>query len=292
MLYYAQNDYNNARGAFENALFKLRDYKSEDDKNYDEQESDFVVALLMLGRTWTMLGRTDEASRYFDRAVALRPNVGPLAGQLAEKSNNVLLYVEYGFGPRKVEDGMDGNALAFYPHPRQAGSIPMPRVTVNGREVSTRSINEPLYDTLVMALDRRWQKIDTIRKTKSYLGTGLLVGGAGATIYGADQRDQGMALAGVGMMVAGALLKASSSADTRTWEMSPRTSFLIPLRLPPGEHDISIAFPTGVYQTWRGMEVRNDKETTYLFRMLRDTSGEYDFRPVDARTVSVADERR
>jgi tetratricopeptide (TPR) repeat protein len=294
MLYYAQNDYNNARGAFENALFKLRDYKSADDKNYDEQESDFVIALLMLGRTWTMLGRTDEATRYFDRAVSLRPNVGPLAGQLADTANNVLLYVEYGFGPRKIDEGMDGNALGFYPHPSQAGSIPLPRVSVDGREISTQSINEPLYDTLVMARDRRWQKIDTIRKTKSYLGTGLMAGGAGATIYGADRRDQGMAIAGVGMMVAGALLKASSQADIRTWEMSPRTSFIIPMQISPGDHDIAVTFPTGVYQTWRGMEIANDKETTYLFRMMRDTSREYDFRPkADApQSVSAADERR
>ncbi len=287
MLYYAEGDYSNARGAFENALFKLRDYKSADAKNYDEQESNFAVALLMLGRCWTQLGRTDEATRYFDRAVALRPQVGSLAGELADRSNNVLLYVEYGFGPRKVEEGMDGNALGFYPHPSQAGDIPIPRVLVDGRDMSSQSLNEPLYDTLAMAMDRRWQKIDTIRKTKSYLGTGLMVAGAGATIYGADRRDEGAAMVGVGMMVAGALLKASSQADIRTWEMAPRTSFIIPLKVPPGEHDITVTFPTGVYQTWRGMRIEPDRETTYLFRMMPSTSREYDFRPTPIAPVQV-----
>lgn len=299
MLYYAENDYNNARGAFENALFKLRDYKSGDAKNYDEQESDFAIALLMLGRTWTHLGRPDEASRYFERAIALRPGLEPLARQLGDLSYNALLYVEYGFGPRKVETGMDGSSLGFYPHPSQAGSIPMPEVSVDGATQSLPA-SEPLFDALSMALDRRWQKIDTIRKTKSYLGTALIVGGAGATIYGADRDDDGTLIAGVGMMVAGALLKASSQADIRTWEMSPRTAFIIPLRVSPGTHDINVRFASGVYQSWRAMPIAADRETTYLFRMMPSTSREYDFAPaaepsapaVETQTVSAADERK
>ncbi len=286
MIYYAQNDYGNARGAFENALFKLRDYKSADARNYDEQESDFVIALLLLGRTWTQLGRTDEAARYFDRAVELRPGVSALARELGNRSNNVLLYVEYGFGPRKVETGMDGNALDFYPHPGQAGSIPLPNISIDGQSAPT-PIQEPLFDTLSMALDRRWQKIDTIRKTKSYLGTGLMVAGAGATIYGADRRDEGAAIAGIGMMVAGALLKASSEADIRTWEMSPRTAFIIPLHVPPGTHDISVSFQSGVYQTWRGITIAPDRETSFLFRMMPVTSREYDFTRPTAQSVSA-----
>lgn len=287
MLYYAQNDYNNARGAFENALFKLRDYTDADAKHYDEQESDFVIALLMLGRTWTQLGRSDEAARYFDRAVALRPGVEALVHSLADLSNNVLLYVEYGFGPRKVEMGMDGATLGFYPHPSQVGSIPMPIVYVDGRQASSAPLREPLFDTLAMALDRRWQKIDTIRQTKSYLGTGLMVGGAGATIYGADRGDQGMAMAGIGMLAAGALLKASSSADIRTWEMSPRTAFLIPLRIEPGRHDVSVSFASGIYQSWRGMPIAANAESTFLFRMMPSTSREYEFEPSGPQTVSV-----
>ena len=45
--------------------------------------------------------------------------------------------------------------------------------------------------------------------------------------------DEGVALAGLGALAIGALLKASSSADTRVWEMTPRTAFVIPLRLAP-----------------------------------------------------------
>jgi tetratricopeptide (TPR) repeat protein len=283
MVYYARRDYDNARGAFENALFKLRDYADPKNEQYVEYESNFAVALLMLGRCWTQLNNLAEARRYFDQASQLRPETARLAAQLADRSNNVLLYVEFGFGPRKIDRGMDGNALDFWPKPQQAGAIPSPRVTVNGTPVSLDGADVPLFDSTAMALDRRWQTLDTVRKTKSYLGTGLLVAGAGATIYGADRRDQGTALVGLGLMAAGALLKASSAADLRVWEMAPRTAFVIPLNLPPGKHDVTIAFSDRLYQTWRGVDVPErdllNHDTTYLFRMLRWTSGEHTWPP-------------
>lgn len=274
MIYYQQRDYNNARGAFENALFKLRDYADpKKPEQYDEKESDFAVALLMLGRTWMQLHNPDESRRYFDRAVQARPELGELAKALADPANNVLLYVEFGFGPRKVETGMDGNALDFFPKPGQVGAVPPMNVSIDGRPREVSALDRPLFDALVMALDRRWQKLDTIRKTKSYLGTGLMVAGAGATIYGADRQDGGTAAVGIGMMAVGALLKASSAADTRSWEMTPRSVFVVPLKIEPGKHDITVAFPGGMTQTWRGLEVPSDREATFYYRMLRWTSG-------------------
>ena len=38
----------------------------------------------------------------------------------------------------------------------------------------------------------------------------------------------------------GALVSASSQADTRSWEMLPRTVYIIPVALPPGPHDIVV----------------------------------------------------
>ena len=301
MIYYSRGDYDNARGAFENALFKLRDYRNPKDKssNYDEQESDFAVALLMLGRTWLQLGRDDQAQPYFSRAAQMRPNLAGLANQLADRSNNVLLYVEFGFGPRKVEDGMDGAALSFVPKPFQAGAIPSPRVIVDGRNVQLDDVDRPLFDTLLMATDRRWQKIDTIRQTKSLIGTGLLVAGAGTAIYGADRRDEGIVAAGLGAAAVGALLKASSHVDTRVWEMTPRTAFVLPLKLSPGTHDVTIAFASGIHQTWRGLVVptqgtpdengNSNGEATYLFRMLRWTSGEYTWPAGERSTLATVE---
>jgi len=67
-----------------------------------------------------------------------------------------------------------------------------------------------------------------------------MAGGAGAAEYGRRKRDRGMEWAGIGAMVAGAALAASSQADTRYWEMLPRTVYIIPAALPPGPHTISV----------------------------------------------------
>ena len=42
LVYYMRHEYDNARGAFENALFKLRDFSGDDDKKGREVESDFA----------------------------------------------------------------------------------------------------------------------------------------------------------------------------------------------------------------------------------------------------------
>jgi len=56
----------------------------------------------------------------------------------------------------------------------------------------------------------------------------------------------------------------------------PRTTFVIPLRLPEGKHDVTVWFPDvpGVKQEWRGLLAPPaDDETTYYFRMQRFNSG-------------------
>ena len=70
LVYYLRHDYGNARGAFENALFKLRDYNNADDKNtdkYTQTESNFVLADLMLAKSWQQLGREDKADAEFEK---------------------------------------------------------------------------------------------------------------------------------------------------------------------------------------------------------------------------------
>ncbi|MFT3785356.1 MAG: hypothetical protein QM770_04210 [Tepidisphaeraceae bacterium] len=281
MIYYARQDYGNARGAFENALFKLRAYKDDKAQQFDEQDSDFAVALLMLGRCWMKLGREDQATMYFHRAESLRPDLRDTVSVMRNPRANVILFVEFGFGPHKVNAGMDGAGIAFVPGPAEAGAIPPPAVLVDGRRYSVPQT--PLFDTVVMAQDHRWQSIDTIRMTKSVVGTGLLAGGALTTAYGLDRRDEGAALVGLGLMLAGAAMKASSEADTRQWEMVPRGVFVIPLQLTPGQHEITVDFPDAghLQQTWRGLVAPSgDGEATYFYRMLRWRPGPFEWPPV------------
>jgi tetratricopeptide (TPR) repeat protein len=276
LVYYIQHDYGNARGAFENALFKLRDYgDGKGDEQYRETESNFALGYLMLARCWQKLGRDDLARANFDRVIQLQPGLKDLANFEMNASANLLLMVDFGYGPQKVKS-FDGAIAGFSPTPRDAGMIPQPRVIIDGNAESINNIARPPVDLLALAQERRWQSIDTIRTIKSALGTGLIAGGA---IYGMSDEDrwkESLVLIGAGL-----LLKATSQADVRQWEMLPRTVFVIPLHVPSGKHDITIDFPNvhAIRQTWRGVIVPDQGEATYYVRMQRWNNGPYDWPP-------------
>lgn len=284
LVYYLRQDYANARGAFENALFKLRDNARDGDRDddYARLERQFPLATIMLARSWQRLGDETQARANFDRVRQLRPDLAPLTDFDLHAKSNVLLVVDFGVGPRKQTD-FDGSILGFGPKPGEVGPIPPPEVYVDGRAVDLDAAKPPM-DLLAMAQDRRWQSIDTIRLTKSAVGTGLIAGGAGYGIYRAGSRDglrgEDAAIA-AGLIATGLLLKATSQADTRQWEMLPRTTFLIPLRLEPGTREIEVRFPGAgnLRQTWRGVVAPEQGEATYYLRMQRFNAGPHDWPP-------------
>jgi tetratricopeptide (TPR) repeat protein len=282
LIYYMRQDYNNARAAFENALFKLRDYQNprQRDGNYAEQESNFVAGLIMLGKSWQKLGRDDLARATFQRVHELRPDLRALADYERNERANLLLVIDFGYGPHKVTD-FDGSIVGFSPHPGQAGLVPEPRIRLGERYIDTSGVDRPPFDLLAMAQDRRWQSLDTLRAVKSGLGTGLIYGGAATGIYGADRGNDSTVAAGLAMMGAGLLLKATSQADVRQWEMLPRTTFIVPLQVPPGTHDLTVDFPRvyGLRQTWRNIVVPDQGEAVYYIRMQRWHSGPFDWPP-------------
>jgi len=268
LVYYMRRDYNNARAAFENALFKLRDYGESKGKGeqYREQESNFALAYLMLAKSYQRLGRDEVAQKTFARAVELRPDLAEVADAELNGRSNVLLVIDFGYGPHKVQN-RDGSLAGFTPTPMEEGPPPPPVVRVDGERVQTDGLARPPVDLLVLAQDKRWQSLDTIRAVKSVLGTGLMAGGF---IYGTQHNaSPEIALAAI---LGGALLKATSQADVRQWEMLPRTVYVLPLVLPPGTHDIAVEFPEvrGVRQEWHGLPAPpQGQEATYYFRMQR-----------------------
>jgi tetratricopeptide (TPR) repeat protein len=288
LIYYIRQDYGNARGAFENALFKLRDVDPEKNAaKAEEVESNFALASLMLAKSFQRLGRDDLAKANFDYVTKNHPHLAPLADYEWNEKSNLLLVVDYGYGPRKVTD-FDGAIVGFGPTPSEEGSVALPVVTIDGRPMDVSNVARPPVDLLAMAQDRKWQSIDTIRTVKSALGTGLIIGGAVTGMdaahnrYGDRQRDN-MIVAGA-LIGAGLLLKATSQADIRQWEMLPRTTYVIPLKVEPGTHEVTVEFPGhyssgGVRQTWRNLAVPAQGEATYYMRMQRWTSGPFDWPP-------------
>src|SRR4051812_5642301 len=207
VIYYIQQDYSNARAAFENSLFKLRDYGQGDVKGdeYKEIESNFSIAYIMLGKCWLKLGNPDKARDMFARVANLRPDLRALTEADRMQRSNVLLIVDYGQGPQKVLQG-DNSVVAFAPHPTQVGPVPKPTIRVNGQVLHINGVGPAPIDLLEMAQDRRWQSIDTIRVIKSVIGTGLMV--AGAYQGTKEHPDPGSAAA---LLIGGALLKATAT---------------------------------------------------------------------------------
>ena len=278
LVYYVHHDYNNARAAFENALFKLRDYGEGKDRKdeYRAVESNFALACIMLGRCYQRLGQNDQAIANFNRAAELHDWLRGLADTRLHADSNVLLIVDYSHGPKKYTSA-EGSVVGLGPTPAEVGPVPLPGVLVDGRAFNLSGADRPPVDLLALAQDRRWQSIDTIRAVKSALGTGLIA--AGAIDHTQDRRDhrEGTDLALIG---AGLLLKATSQADVRQWEMLPRTVFVLPLKLSPGKHDITVRFPeAGMDETWRGLDAPEQGEATYYYRVQRRNNGPFQWPP-------------
>ena len=87
LIYYIQHDYNNARAAFENALFKLRDYgeSTDADDKYSRVESDFAIGYLMLAKCYQRLGQDDLAKANFDRTRAIATLAGTAGRPKSER---------------------------------------------------------------------------------------------------------------------------------------------------------------------------------------------------------------
>jgi tetratricopeptide (TPR) repeat protein len=275
LVYYMEQDYNNARAAFENALFKLRDYGAGDVKEdqYRDVESDFTLGYIMLGRCWLRLGREDKAADMFRRAAQLRPDLGQLVDIARQEASNVLLVVEFGNGPRKVNYG-DSSIAVFRPKPEEVGPIVLPAVSVDGQYIDMRGLNACPIDTLAIAQERKWQTFDTIRLAKAAAGYGLMAAGA----YEGTKRKPNYGAA-AGLIAAGALLKASSQADLRHWEMLPRNIFLLPLRLTPGKHNVTVTFGGQFHQTWLGIDAPDKGERTYYYRITGWNQGPFQWPP-------------
>lgn len=265
VVYYQNLDYNNARACFENALFKLRDYSKDDkEEEYDELESDFVGAQVMLAQCWNKLNRPDKANDIM--ANAHRINGSVVNRTAFSNKANVLLVVDFGEGPRKVTQ-YDNSVLKIGPTPEEAGPLPKPKVKVGTKTIGIAGDDTPLYDTLAMAQQRKWQSIDTIRIAKAAVGAGLMTAGAVRT---ATADKEGHVWTGLGLMAAGALIKASGDADLRFWENLSRGLYVIPLELKPGStNNITITLSTGQTRLLKGIYAPNKGDALIYTRILR-----------------------
>lgn len=167
---------------------------------------------------------------------------------------NVLIFAEYGYGPRKYAAGPYGEQLRFH-----AGDSPTRSARLilhDGRMV----VPLPAYDDIgYQATTRGGRVMDHILGRKAVFKAGADVAGdvalAGAAIAhdqarrrerkGKDDDDAEAAAIGLGILgVIGKIASAAtrSEADTRQWNNLPQRLSFATVKLAPGEHTGRIEF--------------------------------------------------
>ena len=244
ILYWRDGQPDNARACFRSGQVIDSDPEHE---NYD---ADYVLLDYLDGLASTKL--LADGSDAFARAQAhaapgvTLPPYNPAA--------NVLVFAEYGYGPRKYAAGQYGEQLRFQTDDSPTRSARL--VLGDGWMV----IPLPAYDDLgYQATTRGGRVMDHILGNKAYFKAGADAAGdvalAGAVIAhdqgrrrerrGQDGDDANVAALGLGLL--GILGKVASAAtqtqaDIRQWNNLPQRLSFAAIQLPPGHHTGRIEF--------------------------------------------------
>ena len=267
ILYWMDGEPDNARACFRSG--QLEDSSSEGEK----YNGDYVLLDYLDGLATARLG--DDGSAAFTRAEGLCKQ---FAKPPAYDTNaNVLMFIEFGPGPRKYATGRYHEELRFH----VLGSpIHSAVVKVDGRSVTAT----PYDDLGFQATTRGGRVMDHVLANKAVFkastdaaGTGAIVGGAIA----ASSRNQTSQQVGLGLIAAGIITKvvsgsATPAADTRMWDNLPRYLSFTELQLSPGQHQATVEFQDdygsprpGLTKTFT-INVPADKKSKVVF--ISDTS--------------------
>ncbi len=239
ILYWRDGQPDNARACFRTGEFIDSDAESA------AYKSDYVLLDYLEGFASEKLGA--DGSDAFKRAEA---NAKGQALPRYDRKANVLVFAEFGQGPRKYQGGEYGEQLRFMIGDSPACSAAL---TVDGRTIAL-----PAYDDLnYQATTRGGRVMDYIlgnkavfKRTTNTVGDTALIGSAIAAdnIYrrdGGKSRDAenaAIALGAIGLIGKIASAATTPHADIRAWDNLPQRLSFAALRLPLGEHAATLDF--------------------------------------------------
>lgn len=254
LLYWRDGQPDNARACFRTGQF------IDADAENDTYKSDYVLLDYLDGFASAKLAA--DGSDALARAEKLAKH--PLPGY--DPQANVLCFVEFGHGPRKVAAGQYGEQLRF--------QLTQSRVRSATLTVGEESLHFTPWDNLnFQAVTRGGRVMDYILGNKAVfkqnaevVGDLALAGSAIAaqnvykekpqvvtddrgrqhvvTDVEKDQANENLAL-GLGLFgLASKMVSAATEtrADTRTWDNLPQYLSFAALRLPPGDHPALLQF--------------------------------------------------
>jgi hypothetical protein len=233
ILYWMDGEPDNARACFRSAQFMDGDTENK------EYSSDYVLLDYLDGLASTKLA--EDGSDAFKRA----QTVSKIPLPPYDTKSNVLVFLDFGPGPRKYAAGEYGEKLQFRIDTSPARSA---TIKVEGQTFHAA----PQDDLYFQATTRGGRVMDHILANKAVFKSATDTAGDAAIISGAilgsqrgrhssaDEVGLGLALAGlVSKIVSAATIPA---ADTRTWDNLPQYLSFVSFSLPPGQHIAKVEF--------------------------------------------------
>lgn len=241
LLYWRDGEPDNARALFRSGQFIDSD---TEEKTYS---GDWVLLDYLDGFVSKKLG--GDGSDALARARVSAKAQGRVTPPDYDPQANVLVFAEYGPGPRKYASGEYGELLKFIVDDSPVATA---RLSVDGRQLEL----PPYDDVSWQATTRGGRVMDHILGNKAVfkqrtdtIGDVALMGALGTASYGRsrDSSNVALGLAAVGLFSKIASAATQTEADVRSWDNLPRYLSFGALRLPPGDHPAVLTFyaPSG-----------------------------------------------
>ena len=222
----------------------------DSDPEHEHYDADYVLLDYLDGLASAKLGA--DGSDAFVRAqkgAGGKVNLPPY-----NPSANVLIFAEYGYGPRKYASGQYGEQLRF--HTGDSPSHSARLVLDDGQKI----VPLPVYDDLgYQAATRGGRVMDHILGNKAFFKAGASVAGdvalAGAAIAHEEARKRqrqgkdgdSAENTAIGLGVLGLLGKVAAAAtraqaDVRQWDNLPQRLSFAAVKIPAGQHAGRVEF--------------------------------------------------
>jgi hypothetical protein len=245
ILYWRDGQPDNARACFRSGQV------IDSDPELEHYDADYVLLEYLDGLASAKLRADgDDAFKRAQQHAGARAPLLPAYNPSA----NVLVFAEYGYGPRKIAAGQYGEQLRFYADdsPTRSARLVLDR--------GQRVIPLPAFDDLgYQATTRGGRVMDHVLGNKAYFKNATNVAGDVAfagSAYAADEArrrrregkdDDDPSMAAVGLGLLGAIGKVASAAtqpqaDTRQWDNLPQRLSFAALQLPPGRYGGMLEF--------------------------------------------------
>lgn len=238
ILYWMEGQPDNARACYRTG--QLIDSDAEE----NTYKSDYILLdyLEALANAKLSADPTDPLARAQKTAKGKLPNLDPQA--------NVLLFVEYGRGPKKYAGGENGEQLKFMVSDSPAKSA---RLLIEGKTIPL----PPYDDVNFQASTRGGRVMDHIlgnkavfKETTGAVGDVALVGAAiaaanierGDGSHSQNAQAAAIALGAIGLISKIASAATATQADTRTWDNLPQRLSFAAVHLPAGDHNAQLEF--------------------------------------------------